>query len=332
VIYAGGAQVLLKSHGVKVGERVVVAGAGPLPIVVAAQLARAGVRVVAVATLQPVTPVLLQPLSLWAGRRVIAEGWQYLNLLRHNNVEFISRCVPVRADGDRHIDSVLLTRHDGTGRPVAGTERRISCDTLAINYGFTANSELALMAGAAYGYDPGRGGWLPVTDRFCRTSVDGVLVAGDGAGLRGSWVAEAEGRIAGATAACFYDKTVSLDQEMQKYLRQRAQQDRFQRIVQQLLQLPQGVWGWAEDDTLVCRCECVTRARIQHAVSQGHTTMNAIKRNTRAGMGWCGGRMCMQNVAAYASGGRPDPDLAPMTPRPLARPVSLQSLSRQETE
>ena len=140
------------------------------------------------------------------------------------------------------------------------------------------------------------------------------------------------GETRGATAACYYDKTVSLEQDMQRELRQRAQQDRFQRIVQQLLHLPQGVWGWAEDDTPVCRCECVTRARIQQAVSQGHTTMNGIKRNTRAGMGWCGGRMCMQNVAAYAAGGRPDPDLAPMTPRPLARPVSLQSLSRQESE
>jgi NADPH-dependent 2,4-dienoyl-CoA reductase/sulfur reductase-like enzyme len=330
IFFAGGAQTLLKAQGIRVGDRVLVAGAGPLPIVVAAQLARAGVRVVAVATLQPVMPVLLRPLSLWAGRTLVGEAWRYLNMLRHHGIELLTRCVPLRADGNGHVDSVLLCRHDGTGRPVPGTERRIGCDAMLINYGFTANSELALMAGARCEYHPGRGGWLPLADGYGRASVDGLLVAGDGAGLRGAWVAESEGRIAGAAAATYYDqRTVRLEQEMQKDFRQRRQHERFQTVIQQLLHLPNGAWGWAEEDTTVCRCECVTLGRIRRSLAGGHTTMNAIKRNTRAGMGWCQGRMCLQNVAAYATGGRPPADLAPVTPRPLSRPASLRALARQ---
>ena len=42
VMYAGGAQALLKSQSVLAGRRIVVAGVGPLPIVVAAQILRAG--------------------------------------------------------------------------------------------------------------------------------------------------------------------------------------------------------------------------------------------------------------------------------------------------
>lgn len=328
VVFAGGAQALVKSQGLKIGERVVLAGAGPLPIAVAAQLVQAGVQVVAVALLFPLHRMLFQPWALWAGRSIMKEGWQYLNTLRHNNVEVLSMMVPVRADGSHHIESIQMIRHDGTGRPLAGTEKRIGCDVLALNYGFTANSELANMAGAQVEYSPGRGGWLPVTDVFCRTGVNGVLVAGDGAGLRGSWVAEAEGRIAGAVAACFHDaaKTGQLEQELEEEFGLRRRHETFQQAVQQSLRLPSGVWGWADDDTVVCRCECVPLRRIRQAVAQGHTTMNGIKRNTRSGMGWCGGRMCMQNVAAYAGAGRLHADLQPMTPRPLARPVSLTSL------
>ena len=64
VVNVGGAQTLLKSQGVKIGERVVIAGSGPLPIAVAAQLSKAGVHVVAVAMLYPMRSLLVHPYAL----------------------------------------------------------------------------------------------------------------------------------------------------------------------------------------------------------------------------------------------------------------------------
>lgn len=333
VVYAGGAQALLKAQGVAAGERVVIAGAGPLSVAVAAQLSRAGVRVAGVALLHPLRTMLLHPYALWKGRKIIREGRQYFKILKRNHVEIFARYVPLRADGDSHVDSVQLAQHDGTGRAIVGTEMRIECDVLAINYGFTANSELAAMAGANMQYAAERGGWLPVVDRYCRTSLPGVLMAGDGAGLRGAWVAEAEGRIAGAVAACYYDeRSVNrIRQELRDWFRQRQHHESFQSAVRQSLHLPAGVWTWADEDTTICRCECVDKKRIQKAVEDGHVSLNGIKRNTRAGMGWCGGRMCMQNVAAFVSSGKPPVDMQAMTPRPLARPVSLGALGEQQT-
>ena len=331
VVFAGGAQALLKSQGVKIGERVVVAGTGPLPVAVAAQLCNAGVHVVSVVLLHPMRSLLVHLYALWAGRQVVAEGLSYLNILRHHDALMLSRYVPLRADGVDHIESIQIAQHDGTGRPVPGTERRIGCDVLALNYGFTVNSELAAMAGADMAYHPEQGGWIPITDRFCRTSSPGVLVAGDSAGLRGAWVAQAEGRIAGAVASHYYDdKAVSnLDKELPQSFKERSRHESFQKAIRQFLRLPTGVWGWADEETVVCRCECVTQKQVQKAIDDGHNSLNAIKRNTRAGMGWCGGRMCMQNMAAQANMGRLSTDLQPMTPRPIARPISLQALRRQ---
>lgn len=332
VVYAGGAQALLKSQAVRIGEKILIAGAGPLPLVVAAQMINAGADVTAVATLHPLLGLLTRPFALWAGRQVVFEGLQYWKTLRRHRVPVLSRMVPARAEGGEQVESVLLVQHDGTGRPLPGTEKRLECDILAVNYGFTANSELATMAGAAVEYKPGQGGWLPVTDRWCRTSVSGVLVAGDAACLRGAWAAEADGCIAGAVAASYYDQRAlnRIRDELKPFIQARVRHESFQRAVQDSLRLPNGVWGWADDDTIVCRCECVTHGRILEAIGEGHNSLNGIKKNTRAGMGWCGGRMCMQNVAACMRAGRTSPDLAPMTPRPLARPVSLRALNDQK--
>lgn len=332
VTYAGGAQSLLKAQGVRFGDRAVVAGAGPLPIAVAAQLAEAGVKVLTVALLHPWQHMLLHPYPLWCGRQVVKEGMQYLRILKKHDVEVISRIVPLRADGDRCLESVQLAEHDGAGWPLLGTEKRIDCDALAVNYGFTANSELAQMVGCELEYLAEQGGWLPVTDAICRTSVSGVLAAGDGACLRGAWVARAEGRIAGAAASCYYDDAVQarLAEELADAFRERRRHETFQRAVRQTLSIPAGAWSLAGEDTVVCRCECVPLSRVRQAVEDGHLSLNGIKRNTRAGMGWCGGRMCLQNVTAYLTAGRAPVDFRPMTPRPLARPVTLGSLRDQE--
>jgi hypothetical protein len=88
------------------------------------------------------------------------------------------------------------------------------------------------------------------------------------------------------------------------------------------------IWRLAADDTVVCRCENVAVSALRDAFAAGHLTPNTIKRVTRAGMGWCGGRTCLHAVAALADL-HGAPGAALMTPRPLARPVTLAALANQ---
>ena len=50
---------------------------------------------------------------------------------------------------------------------------------------------------------------------------------------------------------------------------------------------------------LVCRCEVVTEAEIREAIRRpvGATTIDGVKRRTRAGMGRCQGGFCSPRVA-----------------------------------
>lgn len=328
VMFAGGAQAILKSQRVLPGRNAVVAGCGPLPFVVAAQLLRAGGSVKALANLHPLTGMLTYPAALWHGRDIILEGLRYALTVRRAGTPRLSGYVPVHALGGDRLTGVVLARVDPEGRVVGGSERAIACDLLAVNYGFTANSELAAMAGARMHFDA-VGGWVPECDEFGRTSVGDVFVAGDGAGLRGALVAEAEGRIVGAAAAN-PGETDRLHRELAEPLDRRRRYLSFQRAVRAALHVPPALWGLATDETVVCRCENVSVRDIRTAFASGHGTPNAVKRNIRAGMGWCGGRTCLPAIAALGQLHAGIPPGPMMTPRPMARPVTFAALAAQK--
>jgi thioredoxin reductase/bacterioferritin-associated ferredoxin len=331
VMLAGGAQAILKSQRVLPGRQVVIAGCGPLPVVVAAQLIRAGGEVRALAGLRPLREMTRDPLALWHGRTIVQEGFRYTQTVARAGVESLTGFVPIRAIGEERLEAVVLARADREGCVVAGTEREIGCDLLGVNYGFAANSELAAMAGASMRFDAERGGWVPVTDAFGRTSVSNVFVAGDGAGVRGALVAEAEGQIVGAAAAARpYDiGTETMRTSLTEVLRRRVRHQAFQSAVRMTLRLPPKLWQITTDDTVVCRCENVTLRDIRTALAAGHSSINAVKRNVRSGMGWCGGRTCLRAVAALTELYAGVPPAAMMTPRPMVRPVTFGAVAAQ---
>lgn len=52
---------------------------------------------------------------------------------------------------------------------------------------------------------------------------------------------------------------------------------------------------------IICRCEEVTREDIMEAIKKGDASLDAIKKRTRAGMGFCQGRTCKRLVARILS-------------------------------
>ncbi len=54
-----------------------------------------------------------------------------------------------------------------------------------------------------------------------------------------------------------------------------------------------GQLSLAQADTIICRCENVTRGDVDRAIDQGVTDLVSLKMRTRAGMGDCQGKMCV---------------------------------------
>ena len=80
----------------------------------------------------------------------------------------------------------------------------------------------------------------------------------------------------------------------------------------------------------VCRCEEIKHGAVVEAINEGVTTLNDLKRRTRAGMGVCQGVYCLPEMAdllVRANGAALDAP-APMTSRPPMRLLTLDELSR----
>lgn len=54
-------------------------------------------------------------------------------------------------------------------------------------------------------------------------------------------------------------------------------------------------------EEIVCRCEEVTQEEIMQAIRQGASTLDDVKKRTRAGMGFCQGRTCRRLIARMLS-------------------------------
>ncbi len=87
-----------------------------------------------------------------------------------------------------------------------------------------------------------------------------------------------------------------------------------------------------DDDLVLCRCEEITQGEIRDALATGMTSVSAVKRATRAGMGLCQGQTCGRLVAGLLAreGVTPRQDIQPMTARPPVRPTPMGVLANDQ--
>ncbi|MFI5860788.1 NAD(P)/FAD-dependent oxidoreductase [Streptomyces sp. NPDC051546] len=313
VVGAGGAQAMLKSGLVLPGRRVVVAGSGPLLLAVAGSLAAAGARVPAVVEAAAYGGYASHAPALLRNPGKLAEGATYGGALLRHGVRLLTRHAVTEAHGTDRVEAVTVTRLDRDWSPVAGTGRRIPCDAVAVGHGLVPQLELATGLGCATRVGPDATVALEL-DAGQRTSVPGIWSAGETGGIGGAQLALAEGEIAAHAVA---GRPVPA-----RLVRTRTRLRAFAAAMAGAHRPGPGWTGWLREDTDVCRCEEVAAGRIREAVEDlGARDARTVKLLTRAGMGWCQGRMCGPAVAALAGGG-PAPDR-----RPLSCPVPLRHLA-----
>lgn len=83
-----------------------------------------------------------------------------------------------------------------------------------------------------------------------------------------------------------------------------------------------------DEDIIICRCEEITKGEILQAIRDGATTVDGIKRMTRAGKGLCQGRTCctlVEGILAAELGKMPPAEQSPST-RPPVRLMPLSAL------
>lgn len=283
----GGAQVALKFQGCAIGQRVVFMGTGPLLYLVAYQYAKAGVKVAAVLDTARLADQLAATPAMLTQPAVFAKGVYYVGWLRAHGVPLHGGVRPLRVLGDD-----AQGRVTGVAWQDGGQERTLDCDAVGFGYALRSETQLADLLGCRFDYAPLHRAHLPVHDAAGRASVDGVYLAGDGAGIMGADAAEWAGER--AALALLADNGVAVDTARATELERKL--DRitgFRHGLERAFPVP-GDWAaHAPDDLVVCRCENVTAGTLRQTVaSAGATELNRLKALSRVGMGRCQGRMC----------------------------------------
>jgi D-hydroxyproline dehydrogenase subunit alpha len=317
VMTTGALQTLVRAQRVCPGERVLIAGSGPLNLQLACELLAGGVKPLAVVEAAP-KPGLAAWRDAWTMDRtapdLLYQGIGMLVTLKRAGVPVLWSAQVTELQGEARVRSAH----------VAG--RTFDVDVVALNLGFQPETGLARALGAAHRFvDVGLGHLATETDDDGRTSVGGVYAVGDGASLGGARVAMARGRLAGLAAARELGLPAPDDPATRAAL---ARALAFQAALWRVFRSPPP--AALSDATIICRCEEVSAGRLRQELAGGLTSLPALKKATRAGMGRCQGRFCSATIARLCPDA-PD-DFAFAAPRAPLRPVPAAPLMFEAPE
>ncbi|GAB3920979.1 pyridine nucleotide-disulfide oxidoreductase [Microlunatus endophyticus] len=329
VVTGGAAQAMAKAEGIAVGQRVVVAGAGPFLLPVAASLAAVGARVIGVLEASSRRQVVSGwlPQSPWLAAKA-PELAGYATYLARHRIPYRTGLAVTRAHGNDSVRGITVSRIDSDWRPVPGTAEYLDVDAVCVSHGFTPRLELAIAAGCALGADR-----FVAVDAAQRTSVPNVFCAGEPTGIGGSDVALAEGRIAGHVAA----GGAITDTQLRPAVRRRRLLRRLTGAIRDAHRIGPGWTSWLTDDTVICRCEETSYGALRSTLIATRTTgLRPAKLTTRAGLGPCQGRICgrtveelMTDLASTDGGADQRSDGVIIDRRPIASPVRFSELTAQ---
>ncbi|APC17551.1 FAD/NAD(P)-binding oxidoreductase [Pseudomonas frederiksbergensis] len=257
---AGGLQALIKGGMPVAGERLVIAGSGPLLLASAATAKKAGGQVVHIAEQAPLRAV--------AGFALQLPRWpaKWLQALQLFDRHYRSDSYILEAYGDNHLQGIRLKRQ---GRIVD-----IPCERLACGFGLIPNTQLAHALGCELKDD------AIAVDASQLSSLNRHYAAGECTGFGGSELAWIEGAIAGLMAVGEVRQARALWPQRQRWQAFADQLRRSFALRDELKHL-------ATADTLICRCEDVALSALKTC-----TDWNQAKLYTRCGMGACQGRVC----------------------------------------
>jgi hypothetical protein len=306
-------------------DGVVLAGSGPLMLLIAWQYLQAGVKIRAmldtaasgnfIKALRHFPKALSAIDYLWKGLRLKIS-------IRQASIPYFKAVTDLRADGDARLQSVSFSS--------GGKQHRIETELLLLHQGVIPELHMAQAAGCEIIWSEAQQCWHPRIDAWGETSQAGVFIAGDGAGISGARAANLSGQIAGLKVA----QQLGLIEESQlsklaRPIRAAWQRHNAIRPFLDALYRVADIYLTPLDDTMVCRCEEISAGQIRAVIALGCIGPNQAKVFTRCGMGPCQGRLCASSVEQIFAGERCQSvaEIGRLSVRPPLKPITLGELA-----
>lgn len=186
VMGAGAAQTMINVHRVLPGKQVLMVGSGNVGLIVSYQLMQAGADVVGIVEAAP---------------KIGGYGVHAAKIRRAGVPFYLSHTIKCAIAEKEEVSQAVIVAVDDKFSQISGTELIFDVDTVCIATGLRPLTQLAWMYDLKHAFIPELGGWMPLHDENMESSIPGVYVAGDTAGVEEANTAMDEGRLAGTAIA-----------------------------------------------------------------------------------------------------------------------------------
>ncbi|MGH8235874.1 MAG: FAD-dependent oxidoreductase [Steroidobacteraceae bacterium] len=325
VMAAGAAQTLLKSTGIVPSAPIVLAGNGPLLLLLATQLHKAGAEIALIAQTtrwQDYLRASTRMVSALRAPAYLSKGMRLQLDIARSSIATRHGLVSLSAQGTDRLEQVTLVFRNST--------LRVPANVLLLHQGVIPNTQITRLLRLEHEYDSAARYFRPRVNAFGESSRPGIFIAGDGTSILGARAAELSGRLAAWAIAARLGK-ISARQEVRATgpLRKQLGAERAARGFLDALFPPSRIATSPEDATLVCRCHEVTARQIAQTAQDGCGTADQVKASLRCGMGPCQGRLCASVTAALiaATRGVAPADMPMQHVRPPLQPLTLGELA-----
>jgi sarcosine oxidase subunit alpha len=196
VMTIGAAQILINRERIYPGKRTVVIGSSDTALEIAQQMRDVGIQVLGVVE-------AAAQMCAKDGKRVAEFQETAIPLLLHTGI--------VSASGRGKVEEVLLQATDGR-------EHKYQVDFVCLDGGRHPILEALAMFNCQFTYRRGLGGWLPCYTSDFESSVSGIFVAGQAAGLTGHAGVCLTGALAGIGAVDYLEKGTTQERQSSKHM------------------------------------------------------------------------------------------------------------------
>lgn len=328
VITCGAAQILLKTSAVAPATPLVIAGSGPLMLLIATQLSRAGVPIAGVLDTTPRQNYghALRHLSgALRNPKLIFKGLGLLSEIKRAGIPFFTGVESIAAESgeDERLAGVYYKQQKGQ-------YRHIDCKSLLVHQGVVPNVQLTRALELDHEWNKQQQCWQPRLDAWGEATRPGIFVGGDSSGIAGAQAAEQGGSLAVLQVAHQLGRIGESERNAQSRVIRKALAPHLAiRPFLDVLYQPARAFLVPEDDTIVCRCEEVTAGELRHIADAGCQGPNQAKAFCRAGMGPCQGRLCGLTVSQVLAdrSGQPMDAVGYYHIRPPIKPLTLGELA-----
>ena len=297
VIGLAACTIMLKSHQTIPANKIILAGNGPLLILVAYYILKFGGKVDAIIDTSSKIKWIKSMSSLVLNPKNLIQGISWILKILFSRVPIYSNSLVTKT----------IKTNNGISVEIQNIKNKkiknIDTDVLAVGHGLIPSTDITRLLKLDHLYNELKGGWIARLDKYFRSSMKGLYITGDGSGISGAIAAEDKGEL--AAYAVLKDLNIIKEKEFKikthKILKRLNRYEIFAKGIAKLNFTPKNLIKNINKNTILCRCEDITKKEIINAVNNGAKNLNQIKSWTRFGMGPCQGRTCQYSVARVVS-------------------------------